>query len=124
MAAAGDDSAVARLRRNADEHRLEAEGADPQADLIILGHAAARERPAVLHRRQLGERAAGNGATDAGERDRRADRFAHDQLLDVRLGELIAIMAAIQRDCGSGSGITGSWITAARSISPSKIRNS
>ena len=36
----------------------------------------------------------GNGTADAGERDSRSDRLANDQLLDVRLGELVAIMTA------------------------------
>ena len=94
MAAAGDHAALAGPRRDAHEHRLEAERADPQADLIILGHAAAGERPAVLHRGELGERPPGDRAADAGQRNRRADRFAHHQFLDVRLGELVAIMAA------------------------------
>ncbi len=56
------------------------------------------------------QRLAGNGAADAGERDRRADGLADDQLLDVRLGELVAIMPLIQREFGSTSGSTGSWI--------------
>ena len=63
-------------------------------DLIILGHAGAGERLAVLQRGELGERLPGDRAADPGERDRRADRLAHHQLLDVRLGEFVAIMAA------------------------------
>ena len=48
----------------------------------------------VLQRGEPRERLALDGAADAGQRDRRADRFANDQFLDVRLGELVAIMAA------------------------------
>ena len=41
-----------------------------------------------------GQGLAGNGTADACERDRRSDRLANDQLLDVSLRELVAIMAA------------------------------
>ena len=117
--------ALAGLRGNADEHRLQAERADPQAELIILGHAAAGERPAVLHRGKLGERLARDRAADAGQRDRRADRFAHHQLLDVRLGELVAIMAADPaRTADRSAAAPAAGSPPARSISPSKMRSS
>src|SRR6185437_3810220 len=40
------------------------------------------------------ERLSSNRAADARERDRRADRLANHELLDMRLGELVAIMAS------------------------------
>src|SRR4029078_2635882 len=75
------------------EHGLEAERTDPQAHFVILGHAAARERLAVLHWCELRQRLSGDRAADSRERNGGADRLAHDELLDVRLGELVAIMA-------------------------------
>ena len=102
MAAAGDDAALAGPRRDPHEHGLEPEGSDLQPDFVILGHAAAGERPAVLHGGELGERPPGDRTADAGERNRRADGFAHDQFLDVRLGELVAIMAADPARIGIG----------------------
>ena len=113
------------LRRDADEHGLEAKRAKLQAELVILGHAGAGERLAFLHRGEAGERLAGDRATDAGERDCGADGLAHDELLDVRLGELVAIMAADparMRVDQRQRPAAGS--TAARSISPSKMRSS
>jgi hypothetical protein len=93
MSTAGDESTLARAGGQADEHRLEAKRADPQPHLIVLGHAAASERPAVVHRGELGERLAGDRATDSGERDRGSDGLANNQFFGVGLGELVAIMA-------------------------------
>src|SRR4051794_27038786 len=92
MASARHDAGFARPRRDADEHRLETERSKPETHLIILGHAVAGERPSVLHRGELAKRAPGNCAADTGQRNRRADGFANNQLLDVGLGELVAIM--------------------------------
>ena len=102
MAAAGDDRPLAGLGGDPDEHGLEAECAEAQAHLIILGHARPGERPPVLHRGEAAEGAAFDGAADAGQRDCGADRLAHDQLLHVRLGELVAIMAADPPRMGVG----------------------
>jgi len=102
MSAAGDDRALARGRRDPHEHGLEPERADPQADLIILGHAASGERLSILHGGELSERLASDRAAHSGQRDRGADRLAHHQFLDVRFGELVAIMAADPARIGVG----------------------
>jgi len=92
VTARGYDAALTWSRRNADEHRLEPERAKPQADFVILGQAVSGERAAVFQRGELRERSSCDRASDAGKGDCRADRLAYHQLLDVSLGELIAIM--------------------------------
>ena len=94
MSAAGDHRAIAGRRWNAHEHRFQAQCADPQPELVILGHAAADERATVVHCGNARQRLASDRAADAGQRDRSPDRFAHHHLLGVGFGELIAIMAA------------------------------
>ena len=94
MPAAGDDPTLARFGGDADEHGLQSQRPEFQPDLIILGHAVAGEGLAVLQRGELRQRLASDSATDSGQWYRRADRFAYDQFLNVRLGELIAIMTA------------------------------
>ena len=112
MAAARHHRPAARYRRDAHEHGLEAQRADAQAHLIILGHAGGDERPSAFGGGEAGERAALDGAADAGQRDRGADRLAHHQFLAVALGEFVAIMAADPlATSGSTSGSTGNWMT-------------
>jgi hypothetical protein len=94
MAAARHHRAIAGSGRDAHEHGLQPERADAQPELIILGHAAADKRAAVVHGGEPGEWLAGDRAADPGQRDRRADRLAHHHLLGMGLGELVAIMAA------------------------------
>src|SRR3712207_3718767 len=93
MASARDDAPLAGMGGQAHEHGLEAERAEPEADLIVLGHAAAGEGPPVLHRGELRQWLARDRAADTGKRYRRSDRLAHNQLLHMRFGELVAIMA-------------------------------
>ncbi len=103
----GDHAALAGLGWNAHEHGLEAERTDLEPDFVILGHAAGGERMAVLCRGEVRERAPGNRAADAGQRNRGADRFANHQLLDVGLGEFVAIMPADPARIGVGKGQHG-----------------
>ena len=103
---------------------LSAKRAEPQAELIILGHASGGERAAVIVRREPGERVAGDGAADPGERDRRADRLAHDQLLAVALGEFVGNNGRrSSANRGSSSGTTGNCTSAARSTSTVEQRD-
>src|SRR5205085_11717846 len=94
MAAADNDPALASAGRDAHEDRPQSQRADPQAHLIILGHAGPGERLALLRRGEANEGRPGDRAADPGERDCRADGFADHQLLDVLLGEFVAIMTA------------------------------
>src|SRR6476646_1717588 len=93
MTAARNHAALSRACRNPHEHGLEAERADPKTDFVVLRQSRPREWLAGLQCGQLSERPPRDGAADSGERNRSADRFAYDQLLDVRLRELVAIMA-------------------------------
>ena len=80
---APDDEAALRARAVARAERG-----------LRSGAAADFERLAFVPSGKPSERVAGNGATDARQRDRRADRFAHHQFLGMCFGELVAIMAA------------------------------
>ena len=66
MTAGRNHGAFAWPRMDAHENRLEAERADPQAELIVLGHAAAGEGLAVLDGGKLGKRLASDGTAHAG----------------------------------------------------------
>ena len=107
MAAAGDHRARSRRGGNAHEHRPQAERAEPQPELIILGQAGGGEGQAVIGGGEPLERAALDRAADPGEGNRRADRLAHDQFLDVALRELVGIMAADPARRGVGQGQDG-----------------
>jgi len=71
--------------------------ADEHADLIILGQAVGAKRRAAAVEREQRKRVAGEGATDARRGQRQSQMRANDQFLAVRLGELVAIMAADPR---------------------------
>lgn len=68
--------------------------ADEHADLIILGQAVGAKRRAAAVEREQRKRVAGEGATDARRGKRQSQMRADAQFLAVRLGELVAIMAA------------------------------
>ena len=117
MAARGDQGAASRMSGNAHEHGRRPDLAEAQAKLVILGQAVGRERIAAAPGGEPGKRPALDRAADPGERDRGADRLAHDHFLAVALGELVAIMTGDPAAAGLGSGRTGNWTRAARSTS-------
>gem|GEM_PF-3198265 len=94
MAAARYHRPASLNRWDTDEHRLVSECSDAQTELIILGHALCRERPAAIVGCEPGDGVASDSTADSGERDRCADRFADHQFLAMALGEFVAIMAA------------------------------
>ena len=107
VAAAGDDGARSGGGGNAHEHRPQTERAEPQPQLIILGQAGRGKGQVVMLGGEPVERVALDCAAHSREGNRRADRFAHDQFLDVALRELVGIMAADPARRGVGQGQDG-----------------